>query len=92
MPKHIAPCGAIPSTYPTATVINFAAASLEFRGFPPLMADPRATAFRCSTHLDRLDPWAAVFVRDLPQQRRPVSIPQQRELQRIVALLEGRLP
>ena len=89
MREYIAPYGAVASTYPTATIINFTAESLRLRGFPPLMADPRSTALQCSMHADRLDPWQAVFVRDLPQQRRPVSVPQQRELQRIVAQLEG---
>ena len=72
----------------TEVVIEcFHEASLRLRGFPPLLANPRAVAFRCAMHMDRLDPWAAVFVRDLPQQGRPVSIPQCLALQRIVERL-----
>jgi hypothetical protein len=92
MPDTYARDGAVPSTNPSATIVDFCAESLRLRGFPPLIANPRATALRCTIYMDRLDPWAAVFVRDLPQQRRPVSVPQMRALQAIVAQLEGWLP
>jgi hypothetical protein len=74
------------------SIVSFYGESLRLRGFPPFMANPRATALRCAMWPDKLDLWQAVFVRDLPQQRRPVSVPQHRELQRIVARLERLVP
>jgi hypothetical protein len=75
-----------------AAIVRIDEASLRLRGYLHRLSDPRTTAFRCGMHLDRLDPWSAIFVRDLPSQRRAVSIPQHRALQAIVARLEGLVP
>jgi hypothetical protein len=69
------------------TVVCIGEAHLKIRGYPHRLSDPRTTAFRCGMYLDRLDPWQAIFIRDLPQQRRPVSVPQCRALQMIVERL-----
>jgi hypothetical protein len=75
-----------------AAIIRIDEASLRLRGYPHGLSDPRTTAFRCGMHLDRLDPWSRVFCRDLPSQRRAVSIPQHRALQAIVSRLKGLVP
>jgi hypothetical protein len=65
------------------TIVQFTEARRLFRG-QPMLTDPRATAFRLSMFADKLDPWQAIFCRDLPQQSRPVSVRQCAALQAIV--------
>jgi hypothetical protein len=49
----------------------------------------RELAARLDRHRAMLDPWSAVFLRDLPAQRREVSPPQRRALEAITERLRA---